>query len=164
MSATQSTTEAWKARQPERDAALVRHSQEVRDRNAALTPDDLFEALTRAKTPHGRNGPRDHVGARWAQQALREHLRWEPRIADVVRVIEEAFPAQVEARREAEAVEAREAEKRRREAAKEAKAAREAAAERDRLRAAVEAARQRRQASFEAEVEAEAKAALAEAK
>lgn len=154
------TTTEYQTRLPQRQAALNNHGRNVRDRNAALGPDNLFAALT---VTRGRGRPGDHVGARWARKALHEMLGWEPSIEATVRIIEEAFPDQVEARREREAAEAAEAEKRRKAAAREPAKAREAAAEQDKLRRAVEAARQRRQAEHEAELEAEARRTLAEA-
>jgi hypothetical protein len=146
------TTEQYRSRLPQRQAALAKAGQNKRTRSEALAVEDLYRALS-AKT-----------GVRHVRRALHEHLGFEPFTDDVARLVEAAMPDAARAVREREEAEAKAAEQRRRQAAREAAAARKAADEEERLRRAVEAARQRRQADYEAELEAEAHAALEAAK
>jgi hypothetical protein len=145
------TTAEWNARQPALMAGLAAAGQAKRARSGALSPDDLFAALS----------TRD--GLRAVRRELQRSLGWQPLAPDVLRVVEAAFPTQHRARLEAEQAERAAAEKRRKVAAREAAAARKAADEQERLRAAVEDARQRRAAEHEAALEAEARRTLAEA-
>jgi hypothetical protein len=143
------TTESWKARQPQRMAGLVAAGQNKRSRSEALSPDDLFASLVAAD------------GVRLTREALRKHLGWQPLVPDVLRVVEAAFPTQVEARRAAAEAERQAAEKRRREAAREAAATRRAAAEQEAVRQRVEQLRAERHASEDAALLETARAELA---